>query len=156
MASQKLQVGRALRVIPSDNANIPFPALVCSGENDGFDPNILIDTTVNFIALNVNTGDIIYNTTDNTAATIINVLDENTLELNADIYQSIGLTYFIYSGDQNNGCVLYIGGSGPVHVLTVGEDDVTFVGVNTGQFMPVQVLKVFASSTEATYITALW
>ena len=60
------------------------------------------------------------------------------------------------TGGSNNGCVLYIGGFGDVKVLTVGGDAITFAGVNGGTFMPVQVLKVFATGTSATDIVALW
>ena len=60
------------------------------------------------------------------------------------------------SGGTNNGCVLYIGGAGNVKVETVGGDEVTFVGINTGTFLPVQVVKVFATGTSATNILALW
>ena len=59
-------------------------------------------------------------------------------------------------GVGNNGCVLYVGGFGDVRVLTAGGDDVTFVGINGGTFVPVQVLKVFATSTTATSIVAMW
>jgi hypothetical protein len=60
------------------------------------------------------------------------------------------------SGGTNNGCVLYIGGAGNVKVETVGGDEVTFVGINTGTFLPVQVVKVFATGTSATNVLALW
>ena len=60
------------------------------------------------------------------------------------------------SGGTNNGCVLYIGGAGNVKVETVGGDEVTFLGINTGTFLPVQVVKVFATGTSATNVLALW
>jgi len=60
------------------------------------------------------------------------------------------------SGGSNNGCVLYVGTAGNLRVLTVGGDDVTFVGINTGAFIPVQVLRVFATGTTAGNIVALW
>lgn len=60
------------------------------------------------------------------------------------------------SGGTNNGCLLYIGGAGNVKVETVGGDEVTFVGINTGTFLPVQVVKVFATGTSATNVLALW
>lgn len=59
-------------------------------------------------------------------------------------------------GSGNNGCVLFVGVAGNIRVLTVGGDDVTFVGINTGAFIPVQVLKVFATGTTAGSILALW
>lgn len=60
------------------------------------------------------------------------------------------------SGGVNNGCVLYVGGAGNLKVETIGGDEVTFVGINTGTFLPVQVVKVFATGTSATNILALW
>lgn len=59
-------------------------------------------------------------------------------------------------GSGNNGCVLYFGVAGNIRVLTVGNDDVTLVGVNTGAFIPLQVKRVFATGTTATNILALW
>ena len=41
-------------------------------------------------------------------------------------------------------------------VLTVGGDEVTFTAVPVGTFVPVQVLRVFATGTTATNIVALW
>jgi len=60
------------------------------------------------------------------------------------------------TGGENNGCVLYVGGAGTVKVLTVGGDEVTFTGVQAGTFMPVQVVRVYATGTSATSIVALW
>jgi hypothetical protein len=53
------------------------------------------------------------------------------------------------------GCLLYIGGTGNVRVLTTGNDDVTFTAVAAG-FFPVQVVRVFATGTTATNIIGLW
>jgi hypothetical protein len=60
------------------------------------------------------------------------------------------------TGGTNNGCVLYIGGAGNIKVTTVGGDDVVFVGLSAGQFVPVQVKRVWSTSTTATNIVALW
>lgn len=60
------------------------------------------------------------------------------------------------TGGTNNGCVLYVGGSGNIKVTTVGGDDVVFVGLSAGQFVPVQVKRVWSTSTTATNIVALW
>jgi hypothetical protein len=59
-------------------------------------------------------------------------------------------------GSGNNGCVLYIGGTGNIRVLTAGGDDVTFTQVQVGTFLPIQVLRVYATNTTATAIVALW
>lgn len=54
------------------------------------------------------------------------------------------------------GCVLYVGTGGDIRVLTAGGDGVTFVNVQNGTFLPVQVLRVFSSDTTASDILALW
>lgn len=59
-------------------------------------------------------------------------------------------------GSGNNGCVLYIGGDGDLKVTTSGGDTVTFVGLTAGSFVPVQVVRVWATGTNATDIVALW
>ena len=60
-----------------------------------------------------------------------------------------GEAYTIYRGDQS-GCVLYVGVGGQVKVTTSGGDTVTFYNLNNGQFVPVNVKKVFATGTTAT------
>jgi hypothetical protein len=59
-------------------------------------------------------------------------------------------------GTGNNGCVLYVGVAGDVKVTTAGGDVVIFTGLLAGMFVPVQVLKVWATDTSATNIVALW
>ena len=59
-------------------------------------------------------------------------------------------------GGTNNGCVLYVGSAGNLRVQTVGGDDVTFNNINTGAFIPVQIVKVYATGTTASNILALW
>ena len=46
--------------------------------------------------------------------------------------------------------------TGDVEVVTAAGDNVTFVGVAGGTFLPVQVLQVVATSTTATNILACW
>lgn len=60
------------------------------------------------------------------------------------------------TGGTNNGCVLYVGGDGDLKVTTIGGDDVTFVGIVAGTFIPVHVLRVWSTGTTATNIVALW
>jgi len=54
------------------------------------------------------------------------------------------------------GCVLYIGTGGILRVLTAAGDDITFQNVPNGIFFPIQVVRVFASTTTANNIIALW
>lgn len=154
MATQKLQVGRALRVIQSADCNVPFPAVSASGANTSVVANQLVDSTKDFVALNVQTGDIVYNTTSDLAATVVRVISSTVLELNADIFTTSPNSYTVYAGGNNDGCVLYVGAAGDLTVTTIGGDTVTFVGVLAGQFIPVKVLKVAASTADD--ILALW
>ena len=151
MAYQKLQVERALTVIASDTINIPNVAgPTVSGTTDGVTANKLVDSTASFTSNLL--GYIVYSGIQ--VATVTAVDDANTLSLSADIMAS-GEAYTLYA-DDNNGCVLYVGNTGNVRVLTAGNDDVTFVGIPAGAFVPVQVKRVFATDTDATDIVALW
>jgi co-chaperonin GroES (HSP10) len=157
MAYQKLQVSRALQVIKSDNANIPYPNVVETGTSTSVVANQLVDSTGTFVTLNVQVGDVVYNTTTSTAATINQVVNNTTIILNADIFLAAGNAYIIYSQNaKNEGCVLYIGTGGNIRVLTHGGDDVIFTNLIGGTFLPVQILKVFSTSTTASGIIALW
>jgi hypothetical protein len=162
MSASIIQAHRALKVLPSNNADIPFPAIAQSGTNTAIVAvNVLFDSAATFVTKNVTTGDIVYNITDGTAATVVSVTNQNQLTMNADIFTATAKSYIIYvnSSQQtigNQGCVLYIGGPGDIAVTTNGTDNVTFVGLNAGQFVPVQVSKIFATGTTATNIIALW
>lgn len=57
---------------------------------------------------------------------------------------------------QVEGCVLYVGTGGILRVLTAGGDDITFQNVPNGTFIPVQVVRVFDTTTTALNIVALW
>jgi hypothetical protein len=151
---QKLQVGTALNIYKSDNANIPFANVIVAGTSEASALNELEDSTVNFIALNVQVGDVVYNTTTGTAATVIGVTN-TVLVLNANLFTSAN-NYIVYAQNTKEACVLYIGTGGNLRVLTASGQDVLFTGVLGGTFLPVQVLKVFGTNTTASNIVALW
>tara|TARA_R110000868_G_scaffold16109_3_gene73006 strand:+ start:2443 stop:2946 length:504 start_codon:yes stop_codon:yes gene_type:complete len=167
MPTQKLQPSRALPVIPSDDANVPTPNLLVSGTTTSviFDYQ-LIDSNANFIITTptgvqytVNVGDVV--NTSFGAATIIEVVNATTLNVNAGIFGLSSLVYSIYqegaqTGLFNQGAVLYIGGAGNLKVTTSGNDIVTFAGIQAGTFFPVNVVKVWATGTDCTEIIALW
>jgi len=154
MAYQKLQAGKALEIHPSDTASIPNTPLVSdSGITSATTANKLVQTGQNFTST-VRVGDIVYNTTDTTAATVTAVDSDTTLSLSEDI-MAISETYTIYRG-QPGACVLYIGTGGNVKVKTSAGDIVTFDNLSNGQFFPVQVSKVFATGTSASGIIGLW
>ena len=153
MAYQKLQVGLGVNVIPSDTINIPnVSGATQSGSATSTSANNLVDTEGGFT--NALVGYIVYNTTDNTVATVTSVTDANTLVLSANIMANAE-SYTLYA-DDNAGCVLYVGGAGNLRVLTSSGSDITFTGVLAGSFIPVQVKRVFATSNTASSILALW
>jgi len=45
--------------------------------------------------------------------------------------------------------VIYVGGTGNVKVTTAQGDDTTFLGLQPGQVIPVQVIRVWATGTTA-------
>ena len=160
MAYQKLQTYRALPVIYSDTINIPnIMTLVSGGANTAITVSKLTDTTAghSFITDNVKRGDIVMNTTTNTIAVVTERDSATALSLSADIFLATPETYTIFP-DNNQGCVLYIGGAGNIKVLTTGHDEVIFTALMAGTYFPVQIIKVFATDTTvaANTINALW
>jgi|TARA_R110000751_G_scaffold5744_1_gene25768 hypothetical protein len=160
---------RAIAVYPSDNTEIPFPALVTSGTNSQIIAGVLEDATVDFNALGVVVGDIVYNTTAGKLASaqvtaIPTGLGGTILGLNTDIFLTTNATYSIYTSNLvsgNEGCALYVGGLDAaaavnVKVVTIGDDIIT-LSVQKGSLLPCLVKKVFATGTTASLdLIALW
>jgi hypothetical protein len=161
MSVFKTTFSRALRAYLSDNANIPFPNAIDSGTSTSVVASKLVDSTATFITNNVKTGDIVYNDTDETAATVVSVDSQTQLTLNADIFTATAEIFTVYAASPqttigNAGCFLYVGGTGNVSVVTIGNDIATFFAVPAGTTLPIQVLKLRSTSTTATNIVALW
>lgn len=161
MPTQKLQPSRALNVIKSDNSGIPSVNLIDSGTNTSIISSSLVSSSSTFITDNVQVGDVVYNTTDGTAATVVSVTSQTSIVLNADIFLATSKSFQIYqqspqTGLGNQGCVLYIGTGGSLKVITSGNDVVTFLNVQGGTFFPINVIKVFETGTSALDIIALW
>jgi hypothetical protein len=51
---------------------------------------------------------------------------------------------------------LYVGTGGDLVVTTASGDKTTFVNIQDGSFLPIQVVKVWATGTTADDIIALW
>ena len=153
MAYQKLQVGLAANVIPSDTIPIPVPnSSSITGTNTSVTVNKLVDSSGKFDVDDLKSGAIVVNTTDSTIAEVTNVDDANTLSLSQDIFTGASKNYIVYINPDMNrseGCVLYCGATGDIKVETVGGSEVTYVGVPTGVFLPVQVYKVFSSGNNS-------
>lgn len=52
--------------------------------------------------------------------------------------------------------VIYVGGTGNVKVTTAQGDDTVFVGLQPGQVIPVQVIRVWANGTTATNLLRIY
>lgn len=161
MPTQKLQPSRALQVIKSDNAGIPSVNLIDFGTNTSVTALRLVASAATFVTDNVQAGDIVYNITDGTAATVVSVVSQTQIILNADIFLATAKSFQIYqqssqTGLGNQGCVLYIGTGGNLRVLTSGNDVITFNNVQDGMFFPINVIQVYATGTTALNIIALW
>jgi hypothetical protein len=157
---------RAIAVYPSDNTEIPFPAVVASGNNDAAATDTLTDTTANFNTLGVAVGDIVYNTTAGllASATVTSITSDTVLGLSSDIFTNEPQTYVIYTSNLvsgNEGCALYVGGLNAtaavnVKVVTIGDDIIT-LSVQKGSLLPCLVKKVFSTGTTASLdLIALW
>ena len=90
---------------------------------------------------------------------VTNVDSATQLTFNAPIAMNISDSYTLYSGTNITGtvepCVLYVGTGGDLEIVTAGGDTAYIVGVPSGTFLPIQVIKVSAFSS-ASSIVALW
>ena len=163
MAYQRLQVGRALPIVPNDNFEIPQIAAIqnsVSGVSTsplGPPGYHLADNTKNFPSLGVEVGDIVV--ADNFVATVLGFNGNSYINISGSSVVPTGTPYGVYriaEGIKNNGCTLYVGLAGNLTVQTVGGDVVTFTGMPTGSFIPIHVLKVMSTGTDAQNIVALW
>lgn len=69
-----------------------------------------------------------------------------------------GATTFTASDTVNLGTpsVIYVGGAGNVKVTTAQGDDTVFLGLQPGQVIPVQVIRVWANGTTATNLLRIY
>ena len=162
MSAFTLVYTRALPVLKSEDANIPFPAEAASGATtSSLAPFTLVDSAATFITDNIAPGDIVYCLTDSTAATVVSVQSQNVLILNANILAAVSKNYIIYQASPqttigNRGCYLYVGVAGNVAIDTIGGDEnVYFLNVPAGTILPVQAKKLRLGTT-AGYVVALW
>lgn len=157
MAYQKLQTQRAIAVIPNDSGTIiPSPGdEILSGTTGLITSAFKLVGTPSDDFLKAQPGDVIYNITDSTTATITAV-QKTLLTLNADIFTAASKAYKIYSTRGSEGPVLYVGTGGTVVMKTVGGDTVTLVNVPDASFLPIMTSVVVATGTTASNILGLW
>ena len=177
MAYPKITVntGLVLKVIASDTIPIPSPDLpTLSGTTTADTANKLVDVGADFSTVSV--GDIIYNTTDDTIATVTAKDSSTILSVSADIFDS-SENYKIFLGGPNGssringseGCLLYVANNQQIfqditasaagtpdpryvglRVKTVAGDDVKFNNFPVGNYLPIQITQLYATNTSNT------
>ncbi len=167
MAYPKITVntGLAQEVISSDTLPIPSPDLAkLTGTTTAATTDKLVDVGADFS--NVSIGDVVYNTTDNTSASVVAIDSSTILEVSADIFTSPE-SYTIFLGgpngssriDSSEGCLLYVGSNDAtmdvaksyvdVKVQTTAGSDVTFANFPVGNYLPIQIIKLYTTGTDA-------
>ncbi len=168
MAYQRLQVTRALKVHKTTTSiDIPDPDFAgITGTNATSTTKKLTVAAANtFTSSTVETGYIVENVTQGKYA-LVSAIDTvaspnqgTQLTLSEDIFSTAGDTFQIYS-QSTRGCILYVGGTGILNVVTAAGDSVSYVGAPTGSFLPIQVVRVLSSlngvATSATDFIAHW
>lgn len=156
MSAFTLVYTRAAQVYPNDNVNIPFPNPVQDGTATSVGAYLLIDSTVDFVALGIKNGDTVFNASTQLYA-IVAAVTPTELTLSLDIFLTTD-DYVIYQG-VNNGCYIYIPTSLPGEILqveTIGGDNVYIFDPPAG-VLPLQVKKVLTSTTyTGGRILAMW
>jgi hypothetical protein len=117
----------------------------------------------------IKAGDVVVNTTAGTTSTVAAAVASTLLALTNNSLFISGGTFIVYAADTNElnstqaACVVYIGDAtgaaatwSEVKVMTADRSVVTFSHLPTGTFLPVQVLRVYATGTTATNMIALW
>jgi len=161
MSYQKLNPNRAWTVTPSDLAPLPvFMSKVATVQ--GGDAVYFGDTALVFdpdmLQAGVKTGDVVVGTNTGRSAIVVGAYDSNGMSfliLNGDPQLDNAEGIIVYRGN-NRGAILYVGTAGAVKVLTAGNDEVSFINVQGGSFIPVNVIQVFRLGTTAEDILALY
>lgn len=159
MSVSQLNYTRALNVYAGNYANIPYPNIVRQAANTSVLSTYLVDANAQFLSMGLSNGDIIYNDTSKTCATILGVESDTRLKLNFNLFSSAPQSYTIFKASPqdilgNRGCSLFISSNDTIVVKTVGGDIVTFENIWAGTILPVQVVQLVSSLTNTN--VALW
>ncbi len=160
------QPSSAIAVIPSDTINIPVPGIITNGTNTSGVATTLTDAgqdftnaTTNANGYNISGGDIVIS-----AAGVISEIASVDSATQLTLLTAIAAgTYDIYKGNyqilgESEGFTLFVGTGGPATVLriqTVTGQDVSLLNVPDSSFIPIQVQRVWATTTTCSNIIAL-
>ena len=154
MPTQKLQVERAINVIPSDTINLPDPAKkILNSTATTTTANKLVDSTKDFTTNGTAIGNIIYNTSTSLVATVTGIDSATTLSISADIMLDTN-AYVLYASAASS-ALFFIGVAGDLKVTTYGGEEVLFTAHPAG-YAPLNVKRIWSTTTTATNIIALW
>ena len=167
------QPTEAIDVIPNDAINIPEPGSYLSGTNNGAGTTLTDPVAIFFGQTNpaatgysnkVAVGDVVYEPSTGTLAQVESVDSNTQLTLSAPGLTGGGAAYDIYRGNGGlvsnkqgqEGFSLFVGTAGDLNVIPVGsENPVVLKNVGNNSYVPLQVIRVFASGTSASDILAL-
>ena len=148
-------------VIPSDTLNIPQPGIITSGTNSTVGTtltdagNNFLNSVTNPNGYNISGGDVVY--AGGAIDEILAVATANTLTMQSS---TAATTYDIYKGNigGDTAFTLFVGTGGAASTLkvrTANGEDVTLNNVPDSSFIPLQVIRVFATGTTCSNILAL-
>lgn len=148
MAYQRLQVTRALPVhATTTGINIPDPDFAgITGTNaTSATSKLTVAAADTFTANSVQAGFIVENVSTGAYARVAAIDSGTQLSLSGNIFSTAGDTFQIYS-QSTRGCILYVGGTGDLKVVTAAGDEVTYKAVQKGTFLPIQVIRIVTLS----------
>ena len=159
------QPSKAIAVIPSDTINIPVPGIITSGTNTGGATTLtdagqdFTNATTNANGYNISGGDVVIS-----AAGVISEIASVDSATQLTLLTAIAAgTYDIYKGNyqilgEAEGFTLFVGTGGPATVLriqTLTGQDVSLLNIPDSSFIPIQVQRVWATTTTCSNIIAL-
>jgi hypothetical protein len=162
MAYQKLQVGRATDMDDKQsdtedtvNLNNVINTYTRNAAETG---PVVNDSGATFITDGVQPGDLAFKPgTTSLASRVLSVNSETQITLTTSVI-SAGSAFTILSQSEEPS-VLYVGtaaAGATLKVRSAGGDDATFVNIQQGSFIPVQVKRVYDTGTTASNIVALF
>ncbi len=148
MAYQRLQVTRALKVhATTTGIDIPDPdfAGISGSSATSASNKLTVAVADTFTSETVQAGYIVENVSTGAYALVAAIDSGTQLSLSGNIFTASGDTFQIYS-KSTRGCILYVGGTGDLKVVTAAGDEVVYKSVQKGTFLPIQVIRIVTLS----------
>ena len=119
--------------------------------------------------MNIPVGAIVYNPSATTPEcyTVVSVDSDTQITVSKAVGGGATDNITIYT-TATIGCTLYAGGAGDINVRMAEHNgnttsaaapangEILFAGITAGSFMPIQVVQVYFTRTDATQIIAMW